>query len=91
VLLIDHESINESGYRLREQTPPPLVSVAHEVGEPHLLQMDIAAQGGEEVVEDRRPGAHLESFDIADLLDRAVRALDSPVRVAESVEVGGRK
>ena len=89
VVLAVHEAADESRHHLLEQIPPPLVGGTDQVVEPHLLEMDIAAQGGEDVVEDRRPGAYLEFFDVADPLDRAVITLDCPRMPVEAAEIGG--
>ena len=58
-----------------------LVGIDDGVGEPHFLQLHKAAQRGKDMVQYGRLTAHLETLDVADLLEQAVILLNSPVLV----------
>ncbi len=57
---------------LGEQLTLPLVGVADETGECHLLQIDKTAQRSKDMVEYRNPASHLKPLDVANLFDHAV-------------------
>jgi hypothetical protein len=63
-----------------------LVGVADEIRELHPLQVNVATQGGEDVVEDRHFATYLEFLDMADLLDHAMVLLDVPMLVVQLLE-----
>ncbi len=50
--------------------------------------MDIATNGREDMIEYRHFAAHLEFFDVANLLDHAVVLLNLPVPVMQLLEIG---
>ena len=58
-----------------------LVGVDDGVGEPHFLQLHKAAQRGKDRVQYGRFTVHLETLDVADLLEQAVILFNSPVLV----------
>ena len=70
-----HERADESRNDFIEEVTLDAITVVYQGQGAELLEMDIAAQGGEDMVEDRRLGSYLEPLDIADLLDRAVMTL----------------
>ncbi|MBO0613827.1 hypothetical protein J1836_13015 [Thiothrix fructosivorans] len=50
VLLTLHEVSDESGDHLCVQIALPLVGIADDVNKPHLLEVDITAQGSKDMV-----------------------------------------
>jgi hypothetical protein len=88
MLFVRDEGSNESGDHIRVQFTLELIGIADEGGDLHLLQMDEAAQRGEDLVEDGAFASNLEMLDVANLLDRVVVLLDFPVLIVQRLEVG---
>ena len=86
VFLARDEAADKGSHDVVVQIPLPLVGVADEIRELHPLQVHVTAQGGKDVVKDRHFAAHLESFDMADLLDHSVVLLDVPMLVVQLLE-----
>ena len=69
----------------------PTIGAANDIRDLQLLQMDIAAQGGKDRVEDGDFAAYLEFLDVTHRLDHAVVLFNSPVLVMELLKLGLRK
>jgi len=81
ILFVRDKGANESGDDIRVEFTLELIGVADEGGDLHLLQLDEAAQQGEDVVEDGDFASHLGPLDVAHLFDRAVILLDAPMPI----------
>ena len=76
-----HERADKGGDDPIEQVALDTVTIAYQGHGAQFLELDIAAQRGKQVVFDGGFAAHLEAFDVADLLDGAVVLLNVPVLV----------
>jgi len=76
-----HESIDKPGNNAVEQITLYSVTIAYQSHGTELLELDIPAKGGEQVVSDGGFAAHLKILDVADLLDGAMVLLYMPVLV----------
>ena len=83
-----HEPGDEAGDDFLEQVPLYGVAVVDHVGEGEPLQLDEGHQGGEQVVRDRHLGTHLETLDVAHLLDCPVVGFDVPMPGVLAEKIG---
>jgi hypothetical protein len=78
VFFARNETRDKSGDYLGKQLCLPLVGIDDGVGEAHFLQLHKAAQRGKDMVQYGNLAAHLETLDVADLLEQAVILFNVP-------------
>ena len=66
---------------LIEQVTLDAIAVVYQGHGAEFLKLDIATQGGEQMVSDGGFAAHLKILDVADLLDGAVVLFDVPMPI----------
>jgi len=81
-----NETCDKSGDYIAKQFCLPLISVDDGVGEAHFLQLHKTAQRGKDMVQYGHLAAHLETLDVAYLLEQAVILFNSPVLVVQLLE-----
>ncbi len=88
IIFPDDEGTDKPSDHLLVQITLPLIGISDDLMDLHLLQMDVAAQGGKNRVENRDFAAYLECLDVTDLLDETVVLLNVPVLVMTFLEFG---
>ena len=81
VFFARNELGDKSGDRLGKQFCFPLVGVDDGVSKAHLLQQHKAAQRSKDMVQYGHLATHLETLDVADLLEQAVILFNFPMLV----------
>ena len=74
-----HQRADEARDDFIKQVALDAITVVYQGHGTEFLELDITAKGGEQVVFDGGFGAHLETLNIADLLDGAVVLFNMPV------------